>query len=361
MIWVYRIIFVAVILISIQAFFFKKIGLKSVSCKRWFSSRYVFEGEDIYLTEEITNERPAPVPLLVIESRINKNIELSSAVELNANDSNYHRSIFSLLPFSKIVRRHKIKIVRRGYYNLKSIAVSSYDLLGISKLSVNEMPVNAVVTVYPALLDVKDILLPCHSFLGDMVVRRWIMEDPFLNAGIRSYMPTDPLKSINWKASARTGSLQVNKHDFSANTRLLVLFNVDLSEHEWGGFVESASLEYALSLCATIIKSAIENNMEVAFMSNGFNSLDKGSISHVESGSGEQHLYAILEALALLSFNHACSFHYLLSQLYRTGIHETDILIITPYIDKEIEEQIELLRYAANAVEFMMPDGGEAA
>lgn len=361
MIWVYRIIFAAIILVLAQAFFFKKLGLNSVSCKRSFSNRYVFEGEEIFLLEEITNERPVPVPLLVIESRINKNIGLSSAVELDANESNYHRSIFSLLPFSKIVRKHKIKLTTRGYYDLKSMVVSSYDLLGFSKQTIDEMLVNAIVTVYPALLDIKDLLLPCHSFLGDVVVRRWIIDDPFLNAGVREYLPTDPLKSINWKASARTGSLQINKHDYSANTRLLVLFNVDLSENQWGAPVETTKLEYALSICATAIKLAIENSMEVSFMSNGYSTLDKGSISEIASGSGEQHLYAILEALALLSFNHVFSFHYFLSQLYRTGIHDTDILIITSYVDREIDEQVELLRYGANSVEFMVPHGGEVA
>lgn len=354
MIWILRLVSVFVILIVIQAIFFRKIGLKSVSCRRWFSTRFAFEGDEILMCEEISNEKPVPVPLLVIESCLDRNIELSSAVELDANESNYHRSLFSLMPFSRIVRRHKVRLSKRGYYNLKSVAVSAYDLLGLSKQTVDEVITDATVTVYPSLLDIREISFPCHSFLGDAIVRRWILDDPFLNAGVREYSTSDPMKSINWKASARTGILQVNKHDYSANTRLLVLFNVDSSERQWDRPVDIGLLEYALSACATVVKTAIDNSMDVAFMSNGYSTLEKGVISEVPTGSGEQHLYAILEALALLTFNHVYSFNYFLSRLCKTGIHDTDILIISLYADSEMMEHVELLRLASNSVELMI-------
>lgn len=356
--WILRLILIAFILIFAQKLFFKRTGLHSVTCKRWFQDRYVFAGEKTWLMEQISNAKPFPVPLLVIESRISRSIELSSAVELDANESNYHRSFFTLLPFSKILRRHPVRILKRGFYNLKSVAASSYDLLGLSRVTQDDMPVNAMITAYPPFLDINDFDLPSHSFLGDAIVRRWIVHDPFLISGVREYQQYDPMKSVNWKASARTGRLLVNKYDYSANTRLLVVMNVDMSAYQWKTSIEHEQLEYALSLCATHMKCAVENSMEVAFSSNGCSVLDETSITKVDFGSGQQHLYILLEALALLSFRRIRSFRRHLVEYNRLGIHDTDILIITHYIEPEIDEQAQLLRSRGNSVEILIPHGG---
>lgn len=360
MIWILRLILAALILIFAQALLFKKASLHSVTCKRWFSDRYVFAGDKTWLMEQIFNNKPLPVPLLVVESRISRNIELSSAVELDVNDSNYHKSLFTLLPFTKILRRHPVRILKRGYYNLRSIAVTSHDLLGINRVN-REIPVDARITAYPAFLDAEDLSLPSHSFLGDAIVRRWIVSDPFLISGVRDYQLQDPMKTINWKASARTGRLQVNQYDYSANTRLLVVMNVDMSEEQWNVAVEEEQLEYTLSLCATLMKYAIENSMEVAFSSNGRCIADEVMEAEVGFGSGEQHLYILLEALALMDFRRVRSFRQHLGEFDKAGIHDTDILIITHYLSQEIETQAQLLRSRGNAVEIMILHGGQAA
>ncbi|MCX7773589.1 MAG: DUF58 domain-containing protein [Clostridia bacterium] len=353
MAWILRLIVVTVLLIVAQALFFRKMGLTAVKCARGFSSRFSYAGDEIVMWEEITNSRPVPVPLLVLESRIDKALGLSSAVDLEANQSNYHKSVFSMLPFSKIVRKHKVKLLKRGYFEMKFVTVSAYDLLGFSKVSDNEMPVNAVVTVYPSFLNLEEMKFPSHSFLGDTVVRRWIIDDPFINAGVREYQPTDPMKQINWSATARTGTLQVNQHDFTSNTKLLILLNIDTSEHQWNAPTDSALLENAISLCATIAKYAIEKGMEVGFSSNGQSTLKKGSYTETTISSGEQHLYVLLEEMALLDPSRLTSFHYFLNTLSKSGLGKTDILIVTAFVDEKIDDEIALLRASGNAVEVL--------
>lgn len=351
MAWIVRLIIVTFIMVMVQSFIFYKMGLRGVIIRRSFSSRHAFQEDEIYLYEEIINRRPVPVPLLVIESRIHKSLGLSTAVELEANASNYHRSVFSMLPFCKIVRKHKVRLLKRGYYPLKSIAVSTYDLLGFIKVAKDELPLEGAITVYPKFLDEEALNIPSHSFLGDWVVRRWIIDDPFVNAGVRSYLPTDPMKKINWKATARTGDLMVNNHDYTADTRLLILFNSDLTEIQWSGVTNTELLEQGLSMCATYAKQAVERGLEVSFASNGQNLFKKEEYAMVPMGSGEQHLYIILEELALLSFDHVTSFHYFLGELLRTSMQKSDILIVTAYMDHEIENQIELIRRADHSVE----------
>lgn len=65
--------------------------------------------------------------------------------------------------------------------------------------------------IYPVLLNLDELPLPIHSWLGELPVKRWIVEDPFLTAGIREYSSGDSMGLVNWKATARTGVMQVHK------------------------------------------------------------------------------------------------------------------------------------------------------
>jgi hypothetical protein len=147
--------------------------------------------------------------------------------------------------------------------------------------------------------------------------------------------------------------MKVNAHDFTANTKLLILFNTDMAEGQWGAVIDTSLLEKGLSLCATFAKLAIENSIDTAFSSNAQSIKKRGVYTETSFGSGEQHLYAILEELALMSFEHVTSFHYFLGELLKRGIYQADILIITAYIDQEISDQASLLRASGNSVEFL--------
>ena len=51
--------------------------------------------------------------------------------------------------------------------------------------------------------------------------------DPFEFSGIRDYQRTDPMKHINWKASASAGRLMVNQHDSTTSAEVTVFLDVE--------------------------------------------------------------------------------------------------------------------------------------
>ena len=57
-------------------------------------------------------------------------------------------------------------------------------------------------------------------------------------SGVREYTYSDPLNRINWKATARTGKFKVHNLDFTANPRLMIYLNVDISENMWDAVTE---------------------------------------------------------------------------------------------------------------------------
>src|SRR5699024_939189 len=148
---------------------------------------------------------------------------------LDIKHDQYHKSLFSLMPYTGIKRRHKIKCNKRGFYSLKSAAVTSGELFGVQDVS-KTLQFGVQLIVYPKLLPIDKVPLPSHSCLCDITIRRWIVDDLFIISGVREYSYGDSLNKVNWKATARVGSLQVHNNDFTAKPNILIYLNVDITE-----------------------------------------------------------------------------------------------------------------------------------
>lgn len=124
--------------------------------------------------------------------------------------------------------------------------------------------------VYPSLLGEDELPDEALRWQGDVSVRRWIFPDPILINGIRGYQIGDSRKDIHWRASARTGSLQVKTHDYTVFPRLMMVFNIDPEDNFWGVLSETQQeeMEYGIRTVATLCNWAIVNNMEVGLYSN---------------------------------------------------------------------------------------------
>ena len=184
-----------------------------------------------------------PVPWLRLESKISANLQFEKKSQLdNEIDSgDYHRTLFSLMPYQKVRRRQSLTCTKRGYYRFETVSLTTGDAFGISD-SFKSVQSAAEITVYPQLVAMEDIPLPAHSWLGDMIVRRWIIEDPFLVSGVRDYSYGDSMNSINWKATARTNRMQVSKKDFSADHNLMIYINFNQTTDIWMPIIDEQTL-----------------------------------------------------------------------------------------------------------------------
>jgi len=176
-------------------------------------------------------------------------------------------------------------------------------------------------------------------------------------AGVRDYMPGDPFSYINWKASAKTGRLAVHRHDYTADTKLMVFFNVDTSLDQWAAPDESQIeiMENALRLLASILNYSVTNGMQTALHTNSVSRRDDKEIS-VPPAFGSAQREELFSALAEIRFKRTRSFHMMLHEAAGT-VKDMDILIMTRFLTKEMDDEIAALRKAGNKVEiFMIPD-----
>src|SRR5690625_3278133 len=187
-------IFVTLVVVGLQSFVYERWGLSHIKYTRSFSEVAVVEGEEIEMVDEISNKKLLPVPWLRLESKISKFLQFQtqSDTDHKIDHGGFHRTLFSLMPYQKVRRRQYLTCTKRGYYHFENVDISTGDVFGFGEIF-KSIKASAEIIVYPRLVALEDIPLPSHSWLGEIVVRRWIIEDPFLTSGVRDYHYGDPL------------------------------------------------------------------------------------------------------------------------------------------------------------------------
>lgn len=343
-------LFFTVMIIFFQGFIFKKLGARSLNYTRYFENSTVFEGSDVQLVEIIANNKVLPMPWIRVESKIDSSLRFAQQFNLDIKHMQFHKSMFSLMPFTLVKRRHTIKCIKRGSYRLVSAALTYGDLFGMyeqTKLS----SFDTELLVFPKLLPLHTAGFPSHSFMGDTAVRRWLIDDPFLVSGVREYQNGDPLNRINWKMTAKTMTLQVRNHDYTSNPKLMIYLNVESEERLWDAVTDPDLIEEGISIAATIAHRAVSQGIEVGFKSNAVKSEQDDTPVIVSAGSGYDHLDSIFRALAKMLVKRSVTIYTLLENDILERTSNTDILLISAYTNERIRGQIETLRLMGNAVE----------
>jgi len=349
------IILVTLALAAVQRYIFRRWGLHAIVYERYWNVEHCFVGDKVELVEKISNNKLLPIPWLRLESLIAAGIKFQKQNFHEISEGGLfqnHRSLFSLLPYRQITRRHHVVCMQRGYYQLQTVTMSYGDILGIQCDSLTSK-VNATLTVYPAPLNLDHSDMPNHSLLGDIVVRRWMMDDPFMIAGVREYMPGDALNKINWQASARTHQLQVSKFDFTADHHVMIYLNIEVSDLMWYTVTDPGMIEQGIRYAAALAEMSIEQGISIGFGANAL-AVDSNEESiRIMPNSGKEQLYFIFDAMAKLVLECKQSFQAFLAKDLAEASPQTDYIIITSYMNEKIQNALDQLTRNGSAVQII--------
>ncbi len=172
---------------------------------------------------------------------------------------------------------------KRGYYKVEEADITAFSLLYRKRYS-QALTTNAAIYVYPAQVNVSETMTVCERMLGIMQCSRHLYEDPFTFRGIREYTTSDPMKTINWKASARTGGLMVNTFDSVMTQKVMLYLDV-----EDGGILKQEELvEESIALAASLIRKCMRQGMEAGLLTNAqYRSETKADIGIMEENRQE--------------------------------------------------------------------------
>lgn len=159
--------------------------------------------------------------------------------------------------------------------------------------------------------------------MGLLVSRRRVYDDPFEFAGIRDYRHSDPMKYINWKASARGGTLLVNQHDSTLSQKVTVLLDCT----GIGSAVTDALNETAISIAAELAERMLADGISVSVISNGIDTVDGKMLSTGELTGRNTALYLRRRLAKLECRNDLTPMPQLLRTLH-DGAHGSDLYVL---------------------------------
>ncbi len=323
---------------------------------RAFAEDCVYEGDSVELIETIWNPTLFPVFLVDVESYFYSGLQIDGR-EAAKGEMRYFVSRFHLMPFEKITRRIDVNCVKRGYYKLTSVSIFR---CGDERSIESETDIY----VYPR-IDEFFANVPSAYGLGDELSRNQLIRNPFSVNGIREYRQGDPFRFINFKTSARLSvggipHFAVNRYDYCANNKYYIYQNFHLPKGTALLYDAYENLmEEGLRLSASLLVEAIDAGGICAFSAN-CGTIDGHKKVTFPIRGGELHKKDILRQMALTRAIDGDSFASILSADIISGVTNSDVFIITAYVDDAISEQIAMLEYLGNTVKVILLKGGAA-
>ena len=175
---------------------------------------------------------------------------------------------FPHVPHQQIVRQNvELTFPRRGVYRQDALGLRTKFPFGfLEKTRRVDSGIEAL--VYPAVQPTEEFyeILPLVS--GELEsYQRGRGHDLY---AIRAYQFNESTRHVDWKASARTGTLQVREYAREDERRVMVVFDPYLDPHEEKPQQAAERFERAVALCAGLAWHFYEINSVLEFRSAGF-------------------------------------------------------------------------------------------
>ena len=334
-----------VTVLYITVFIYRRLKLKAlgrVIYSREFSTDGVFVGETLELIETIQNPGWFPLLSIKVEFFMPSGVTVG---EISCREYTKLISIFTIPPFSTVKKVHIVRADRRDRYKLFSSTIKyrSFEYTFESEIEF---------FAYPDKYDADASFFSEINLAGNAVLSRKYVEDPFFVSGIRAYRIGDPLRSINFKASARFFSggsrcLMCNDYDTSRDYDSMIF--LDLFSYPEVSMEAEDQIEQGLRYACYLFCEAIKRDAMVGFSVNC--SLGSSRYIYIPCGNGELHIKNVLERFAELS--QYARRNYSMSAIIKSVAPDlpqnTDIYLITPYVDTNMADTLnELQRLGKN-------------
>lgn len=256
------------------------------------------------------------------------------------------------------------RCLHRGVFTLGPWELRSGDPLGIFEVVI-EYPETRSILVYPRAMVLPDLRLPRGLAAGLARTQRRTNQTTTTVASVRPYVPGDPLRAIHWRKTAHHGGLthdaaqfMVKQFDVEPSGDLWIALDLDQAGHAGEG--ADSTLEYAITLTASLVTQMLAENRRVGLAAPGF---------QVPPQSGQLQLWRILEVLAQARAVPGYPLARLLGDLHPVSGRGRTIVAVTPATDAAWVGELLHLAERGNApaallldaASFMAPDSPESA
>ncbi|MCD8325435.1 MAG: DUF58 domain-containing protein [Lachnospiraceae bacterium] len=283
---------VAWLLYTIQLKVYQRLWNRNFSVRIDFSCREIFESEQGELLEIVENRKHLPLAMLKVKFHTDRNLVFDDVDGSRVSDLFYRNDVFQIGGGERITRTLSFTGQKRGYYKIMGIDLVSTDLLMTADMAESRKE-DSWLYVYPKPFYNEEFQQSLQQLNGEVLTRRHLIEDPLNIGGIREYQPFDTMRSVNWKATARTGSLKVNQRNYTALQTIRIFFNID----DLGVLKKDEAVELCLRICTALSAYFLSQGIRVSLYGNGVDVIN-GEPVGIEAGAGNGQMDQIYKALA---------------------------------------------------------------
>lgn len=306
----------AMLAFLIAANLIARIALQDVSIQLRFPD-HMFAGEAANISVTLTNhKRFMPSYSLMVEAlsedgedaedEDDNESEEAGSPSAKAGRARLGKLAYFVLVPAQSSARQRIEhtFTRRGRYPITGFRVATKFPAGFFK-KWRRIDATGEILVYPKPQPLDDFYHTLPMLAGQIQSHARGRGDDLY--GIRRYHPSDHIRNIDWKATAKSMQMMVREHTREDEWRLTIVFDTalpaGLSDRITGPLATRSSpgdanefrerFEKAVSMAASLANHFILERADVELITTV-----KGQ--DVKSGSGHEHLYKILASLATL-------------------------------------------------------------
>lgn len=316
-------------------------------------------GEEISMTSTLENHSRFPILYAGLSEFFPSDITICSGPihdrTRRSRSRHPHTDYMIYLPARRaFTGRVSFSLPQRGIYTLGKYYLKCTDFLGFSG-QVRSGDLDRKLVIMPERTHIPEILQSLGGYLGDVSVRRFLPEDPILTVGSREYTGHEPMKSIDWIQTARSGKLLVKQYDHTAERDAAVLLNL------YGCTREEA--EECLRITRTVCEELEKKRIPYAFYTNGDLHTPTRDLSHMTRGLGRTHFSAIMYGLGASKCHALNNFPQLVDLCARFRRTDGGCILITPPLkEKDADDVTRLQKLSSTQLLILTaaakPEGG---
>ncbi len=247
--------------------------------------RRVFWGEEIPVRLTLRNRGWLPVVWLRLQETTPAALGAPQAFSL----------ITRLDPKGEATFSYTLHALRRGYYPIGPLRLTSGDLFGLTNDLTRQTTTDDLI-VYPRIVPLPRFALPSRSPFGALRSTHPILEDPVRLRGKREYVAGDPLRRIDWKTSAAQGRLHVKLYEPSIALEVVILLDLHTDDYDLRTRLDDSEL--AVVAAASLANWVSQQKQALGLLCNGLDPLHGTTHHALPARQGRQRLLHCLDLLA---------------------------------------------------------------
>ncbi|MEM9586861.1 MAG: DUF58 domain-containing protein [Planctomycetota bacterium] len=256
--------------------------------------REVKIGSRVPIDVEITNQGRVPILWLLAEDLMPRHAVSGSSATIQIEGDRL--GVFLLMPQETRALHYDVLCKRRGYLQIGPTVLETGDLMGLyRRYHVGTDP--QYITVLPDVRPLSGYEIGSRRPVGEIRVRENIMDDPTRLRGIRQWQPGDPMRSVHWAATARTGTLHSKVYEPSSIAGATLI--LDFHQETMPAKHEPVRGDLAVAAAASIATGLHEMGEPFGMVTNG---RDAGDRIRTEGWTGDHRVRgAATQAAEMLS------------------------------------------------------------